>query len=145
MLYCVIIVCITVLLASYGCKMQLNKLKVIIDFRKFFDCQNSNVAIFFEVAMHGCKIDHFVFNVGTSSLEARNIRLVRITVLYIYIYIVYTCHAYVKYSFPYKEVKDKVSKMLKIRKYDQMSFRLHDNHRLQINKLKGNADKIYLL
>ena len=80
--YCVIIVCITVMLDPYGCKMQLNKLKVIIDFRKFFDCQNSNVAIFFEVAMHGCKIDHFVFNVGTSSLEARNIRLVRITVLW---------------------------------------------------------------
>ena len=69
------------------CPSMIRKLKVIIYFRKVF--LESKFKSFCFVAIldmflisRACKNDHIIFNVGTPSLEARNIRLVNIISTY---------------------------------------------------------------
>jgi hypothetical protein len=57
--------------------------KLLFISAKFFFCQNSNIFVlerFLDMSLisRSCKNDHIIFNVGTPSLEARNIRLVNI-------------------------------------------------------------------
>ena len=73
---------------QYGnsmCPSMIRKLKVIVYFRKFFLLTLSKFKYFCFVTIldmslisRSCKNDHIIFNVGTPSLEARNIRLVNI-------------------------------------------------------------------
>ena len=73
---------------QYGnsmCPSMIRKLKVIVYFRKYFLLTLSKFKYFCFVTIldmslisRSCKNDHIIFNVGTPSLEARNIRLVNI-------------------------------------------------------------------
>ena len=76
---------------QYGksmCPSMIQKLKVIVYFRKVFLLSNFKYICFVTILdmsliSRSCKNDHIIFNVGTPSLEARNIRLVSI-INYIY-------------------------------------------------------------
>ena len=70
---------------SYGnslCPSMIRKLKVIVYFAKFFLSKFKYFCFVTILNMslisRSCKNDHIIFNVGTPSLEARNIRLVNI-------------------------------------------------------------------
>jgi hypothetical protein len=72
---------------QYGnsmCPSMIGKLKIIVYFRKVFLLSKFKyfcfVTIFIDMSLisRSCKNDHIIFNVGTPSLEARNIRLVNI-------------------------------------------------------------------
>ena len=71
---------------QYGismCPSMIRKLKVIIYFRKVFLLSKFKYFCFVAILdmsliSRSCKNDHIIFNVGTPSLEARNIRLVNI-------------------------------------------------------------------
>ena len=65
------------------CPSMIRKLKVIVYFRKVFLLSKFKYFCFVTILdmsliSQSCKNDHIIFNVGTSSLEARNIRLVNI-------------------------------------------------------------------
>ena len=64
------------------CPSMIRKLKVIVYFRKVFLLSKFKYFCFvtiLDIAIsRSCKNDHIIFNVGTPSLEARNIRLVNI-------------------------------------------------------------------
>jgi hypothetical protein len=62
---------------------MIRKLKVIVYFRKVFLLSKFKYFCFVTILdmsliSRSCKNDHIIFNVGTPSLEARNIRLVNI-------------------------------------------------------------------
>ena len=62
---------------------MIRKLKVIVYFRKVFLLSKFKYFCFVAILdmsliSRSCKNDHIIFNVGTPSLEARNIRLVNI-------------------------------------------------------------------
>ena len=69
---------------QYGnsmCPSMIRKLKVIVYFRKVFLLSKFKYFCFVTILdmsliSRSCKNDHIIFNVGTMSLEARNIRLV---------------------------------------------------------------------
>ena len=71
---------------QYGnstCPSMIRKLKVIVYFRKVFLLSKFKYVCFvtsldMSLISRSCKNDHIIFNVGTPSLEARNIRLVNI-------------------------------------------------------------------
>ena len=71
---------------QYGnsmCPSMIRKLKVIVYFRKVFLLSKFKYFCFVTILdmtliSRSCKNDHIIFNVGTPSLEARNIRLVNI-------------------------------------------------------------------
>ena len=71
---------------QYGnsmCPSMIRKLKVIVYFRKVFLLSKFKYFWFVTILdmfliSRSCKNDHIIFNVGTPSLEARNIRLVNI-------------------------------------------------------------------
>ena len=71
---------------QYGksmCPSMIQKLKVIVYFRKVFLLSNFKYICFVTILdmsliSRWCKNDHIISNVGTPSLEARNIRLVNI-------------------------------------------------------------------
>jgi hypothetical protein len=65
------------------CPSMIRKLKVIVYFRKVFLQSKFKYFCFVTILdmsliSGSCKNDHIIFNVGTPSLEARNIRLVNI-------------------------------------------------------------------
>ena len=65
------------------CPSMIRKLKVIVYFRKVFLLSKFNYVCFVTILdmsliSRTCKNDHIIFNVGTPSLEARNIKLVSI-------------------------------------------------------------------
>ena len=65
------------------CPSMIRKLKVIVYFRKVFLLSKFKYFCFVTILdmsliSRSCKNDHIIFNVGTPSLEARNIRLVNI-------------------------------------------------------------------
>jgi hypothetical protein len=65
------------------CPSMIRKLKVIVYFRKVFLLSKFKYFCFVTILnmslkSRSCKNDHITFNVGTPSLEARNIRLVNI-------------------------------------------------------------------
>jgi hypothetical protein len=65
------------------CPSMIRKLKVIVYFRKVFILSKFKYFCFVAILnmsliSRSCKNDHIIFNVGTPSLEARNIRLVNI-------------------------------------------------------------------
>ena len=65
------------------CPSMIRKLKVIVYFRKVFLLSKFKYFCFVTILdmsliSRSCKNDHIIFNVGTMSLEARNIRLVNI-------------------------------------------------------------------
>ena len=65
------------------CPSMIRKLKVIVYFRKVFLLSKFKYFCFVTILdmsliSRSCKNDHIIFNVGTASLEARNIRLVNI-------------------------------------------------------------------
>ena len=65
------------------CPSMIPKLKVIVYFRKVFLLSKFKYFRFVTILdmsliSRSCKNDHIIFNVGTPSLEARNIRLVNI-------------------------------------------------------------------
>ena len=65
------------------CPSMIRKLKVIVYFRKVFLLTKFKYFCFVTILdmsliSRSCKNDHIIFNVGTPSLEARNIRLVNI-------------------------------------------------------------------
>ena len=65
------------------CSSMIRKLKVIVYFRKVFLLSKFKYFCFVTILdmsliSRSCKNDHIIFNVGTPSLEARNIRLVNI-------------------------------------------------------------------
>ena len=65
------------------CPSMIRKLKVIVYFRKVFLLSKFKYFCFVTILelsliSRSCKNDLIIFNVGTSSLEARNIRLVNI-------------------------------------------------------------------
>ena len=64
------------------CPSMIRKLKVIVYFRKVFLLSKFKYFCFvmildMSLISRSCKNDHIIFNVGTPSLEARNIRLVK--------------------------------------------------------------------
>jgi hypothetical protein len=71
---------------QYGnsmCPSMIRKLKVIVYFRKVFLLSKFKYVCFVTILdmsfiTRSCKDDHIIFNVGTASLEARNIWLVNI-------------------------------------------------------------------
>ena len=71
---------------QYGnsiCPSIIRKLKVIVYFRKVFLLSKFKYFCFVTILdmsliWRSCKNDHIIFNVGTPSLEARNIRLVNV-------------------------------------------------------------------
>jgi hypothetical protein len=71
---------------QYGnsmCQSVIRKLKVIVYFHKVFLLSKFKYFCFLTILdmfmiSRSCKNDHIIFNVGTPSLEARNIRLVNI-------------------------------------------------------------------
>ena len=71
---------------QYGnsmCPSMIRKLKVIVYFRKVFHMSKFKYFCFVKILdmsliSRSCKNDHIIFNEGTPSLEARNIRLVNI-------------------------------------------------------------------
>ena len=71
---------------QYGnsmCPSMIRKLKVIVYFRKVFLLSKFKYFCFLTILdmsliSRSCKNDHIIFNVGTPSLEARNVRLVNI-------------------------------------------------------------------
>ena len=71
---------------QYGnsmCPSMIRKLKVTVYFRKVFLLSKFKIFCFVTILdmsliSRSCKNDHIIFNVGTMSLEARNIRLVNI-------------------------------------------------------------------
>jgi hypothetical protein len=71
---------------QYGnsmCPSMILKLKVIVYFRKVFLLSKFKSFCFVTILdmsliSRSCKNDHIIFNVGTPSLEARNIRIVNI-------------------------------------------------------------------
>jgi hypothetical protein len=65
------------------CPSMIRKLKVIVYFRKVFLLSKFKYICFVTILdmsliSRSCKNDHLIFNVGTRSLEARNIRLINI-------------------------------------------------------------------
>jgi hypothetical protein len=65
------------------CPSMIRKLKVIVYFRKVFLLSKFKYVCFLTILdmsliSRTCKNDHIIFNVGTPSLEARNIKLVSI-------------------------------------------------------------------
>ena len=67
------------------CPSMIRKLKVIVYFRKVFLLSKFKYYCFVAILdmyliSRSCKNDHIIFNVGTPSLEARNIRLVNIII-----------------------------------------------------------------
>ena len=65
------------------CPSMIRKLKVIVYFRKVFLLSKFKYVCFVTILdmsliSRTCKNDHIIFNVGTPSLEARNIKLVSI-------------------------------------------------------------------
>ena len=65
------------------CPSMIRKLKVIVDFRKVFLLSEFKSFCFVTILdislmSRAYKNDHIIFNVGTPSLEVRNIRLVNI-------------------------------------------------------------------
>jgi hypothetical protein len=65
------------------CPSMIRKLKVIVYFRKVFLLSKFKHVCFVTILdmsliSRSCKKDHIIFNVGTPSLEARNIRSVNI-------------------------------------------------------------------
>ena len=65
------------------CPSMIRKLKVIVYFRKVFLLSKfkyfcSITSLDMSLISRSCKNDHIIFNVGTPSLEDRNIRLVNI-------------------------------------------------------------------
>jgi hypothetical protein len=65
------------------CPSMIRKLKVIVYFRKVFLLSKFKYFCFVKILdmsliSRSCKNDHIIFNVGTPSLEATNIRLVNI-------------------------------------------------------------------
>ena len=65
------------------CPSMIRKLKVIVYFRKVFLLSKFKYFCFVTILdmyliSQSCKNHHIIFNVGTPSLEARNIRLVNI-------------------------------------------------------------------
>ena len=65
------------------CPSMIRKLKVIAYFRKVFLLSKFKYICFVTILdmpliSRSCKNDHLIFNVGTRSLEARNIRLINI-------------------------------------------------------------------
>jgi hypothetical protein len=65
------------------CPSMIRKLKVIVYFRKVFLLSKFKYYCFVTILdmyliSRSCKNDHIIFNVGTPSLEARNITLVNI-------------------------------------------------------------------
>ena len=69
------------------CPSMIRKLKVIVYFRKVFLLSKFkyfcfvailDMSLISSLISRSCKNDHIKFNVGTPSLEARNIRLVNI-------------------------------------------------------------------
>ena len=75
---------------QYGnsmCPSMIRKLKVIVYFRQVFLLSKFKYFCFVTILdmsliSRSCKNDHIIFNVGTPSLEARNIRLVNIIILF---------------------------------------------------------------
>jgi hypothetical protein len=73
---------------QYGnsmCPSMTRKFKVIVYFRKVFLLSKFKYVCFVTILDMSlisrlCKNDHIIFNVGTASLEARNIRLVNIII-----------------------------------------------------------------
>ena len=70
------------------CPSKIRKLKVIVYFRKVFLLSKFKYFCFVTILdmsliSRACKNDHIIFNVGTPSLEARNIRLVNIITSYV--------------------------------------------------------------
>ena len=73
-------------LVQYGnsmCPSMIRKLKVIVYFLKVFLLSKFKCFCFVTILdmsliSRSCKNDHIIFNVGTSRLEARNIRLINI-------------------------------------------------------------------
>ena len=71
---------------QYGnsmCPSMIRKLKVIVYFRKVFLLSKFKYFCFVTILdmsliSRSCKNDHIIFNVGTPSLKARNIKLVNI-------------------------------------------------------------------
>ena len=71
---------------QYGnsmCPSMIRKLKVIVYFRKVFLLSKFKyfclvTILDMSLILRSCKNDHIIFNVGTQSLEARNIRLVNV-------------------------------------------------------------------
>ena len=75
------------------CPSMIRKLKVIVYFRKVFLLSKFKYFCFVTILdmsliSRSCKNDHIIFNVGTPSLEARNIRLVNIIT-----YVIEECHS----------------------------------------------------
>ena len=75
----------SILYGNSMCPSMIRKLKVIVYFRKVFllsifksFCFVTNLNM--SLISRTCKNDHIIFNVGTPSLEARNIRLVNIII-----------------------------------------------------------------
>ena len=65
------------------CPSMIRKLKVLVYFRKVFLLSKFKYVCFvmildMSLISRSCKYDNIIFNVGTPSLEARNIRLVNI-------------------------------------------------------------------
>jgi hypothetical protein len=65
------------------CPSMIRKSNVIVYFRKVFLLSKFKYCCFVTILdmflkLRSCKNDHIIFNVGTPSLEARNIRLVNI-------------------------------------------------------------------
>jgi hypothetical protein len=65
------------------CPSMIRKLNVIVYFRKVFLLSKFKYVYFVTILdmsliSRSCKNDHIIFNVGTPSLEARNIRFVNI-------------------------------------------------------------------
>ena len=65
------------------CPSMIRKLKVIVYFRKVFLLSKFKYVCFVTILdmsmiSRSCRNDQIIFNVGTASLEARNIRLVNI-------------------------------------------------------------------
>ena len=68
------------------CPSMIRKLKVIVYYRKVFLLSKFKYFCFVTILdmsliSRSCKNDHIIFNVGTPSLEARNIRLVNIYII----------------------------------------------------------------
>ena len=67
------------------CPSMIRRLKVIVYFRKVFLMSKFKYVCLVTILdmsliSRSCKHDHIIFNVGTPSLEARNIRLVNIII-----------------------------------------------------------------
>ena len=97
---------------QYGnsmCPSMIRKLKAILYFRKVFILSKFKYFCFVTILdmsliLRSCKNFHIIFNVGTPSLEARNIRKLRLVNIITYIIIeeskLASCYRFSCYYFP---------------------------------------------